>query len=177
MKNSTMLFTTLGVAIIALGLSLFNVLVKEKLAFIESNTLLEQYSGAIEVRTKLQAERQKWQENIKALEAEVTKLNTAFISEGSKWNAKTVKTKKAELEQKQKEYYRYSTAIQDKALKMENEMMAPVFVELNELIKEYATKNGYQIVWGTVNGGNILYGSDAANITQPFLDYLTAKEQ
>jgi hypothetical protein len=41
-------------------------------------------------------------------------------------------------------------------------------------MKSFGKERGYDIIFGTVSGGNILYGEDAVNITNEFLKYINS---
>ncbi len=142
-----------------------------KIGYIDSAILMQQYRGAIQASELFNKEKEEWENNIITLETELNELNREFIEKGANWKENTIQEKKKRLEDKQKEYYKYRTAIEEKAAKRENELLQPVFDQLNADIADFAKKHNYDIIWGTLTGGNILYGTKAKDLTERFLDY------
>jgi outer membrane protein len=147
-----------------------------KIGYIDSSILLQKYDGAVEARQKLEKETSEWRENIQTLEKELNDMNQDMIKKGATWSRSALKKKKEALEKKQQDYVRYSRAVSEKAAKREQELMQEIFDELNALIKDFGKEQGYDIIWGTVAGGNILYGREGRNLTEQFLDYIKDKE-
>jgi outer membrane protein len=163
------------VSFYAAALSSYNFINRTQVGYIDSNVLMGQFPSALEAKEKLSKAQEEWGSNIKTLEEELNKLNKEFIEQNAKWNKKTIIEKKKVLEKKQGDYARYTRAIREKATKKEQELMAPVFDELNIYIKEFGEEKGYDIVFGTMSGGNILYAENATDLTVKFLDFVKKK--
>lgn len=174
-QNQMLSYASLGLSLAALVVSLFIFLTSSKVAYVNSQTLIQKYKGAIAAREKLTKETDEWKKNIKSLEDELTKMNQEIMAENNKWSASVRKQKLAEFDKKQQDYNRYTRATQEKASKREQELIQPVFDELNVYVKDYGKDHGYRIIFGTVAGGNILYGEETADITDRFLEYVNKK--
>ncbi len=164
-------------ALYAVIMTTINFLTTPKVGYIDSSVLMQKYTGAIEAREEFDKETKEWEGNIKTLETELTQLNQEFMNEGSKWSKRKVAEKKKELEKKQGDYARYARAIQEKAAKREQELIKPIFDELNVYISDFGKEYNYDIIWGTVTGGNILYGKEGRNLTDEFLEYVKEIEE
>ncbi|MCK6602774.1 MAG: OmpH family outer membrane protein [Bacteroidetes bacterium] len=147
----------------------------QKVAYIDSSQLIEQSKPAIAAREKFTKESDEWKKNVKTLEDALTKMNQEIMTDNNKWSAPVRKQKLAEFDNKQKEYNRYTRAIQEKAAKREKELMQPVFDALNVYVKDFGKEHGYKIIFGTVSGGNILYGAEGADITAEFIEFVNSK--
>ena len=90
---------------------------------------------------------------------------------------KALVQKQEVFKKKQIDYARYSKAINEKAMKLEQEIFQPVYDKLNLAIKEFGNEKGYSIILGTMDGGNILYAENSSNITNNFLEYASEKEK
>ncbi len=143
-----------------------------KVGYIESSVMMEKYQGAIKARTEMNTKSEEWRKNISTLETELNQLNQEMVQNAAKWSRATLQQKQEKMQQKQSEYGRYSRAINEKAQQLQNELFQPVYAELNTKIAEYGKAKGYDIIFGTVSGGNILYGDKAADITEKFLEYV-----
>ena len=156
-------------------ISTLNFIATGKVGYVNSNLMLENYPGAIAAREKLNAQMTEWQENIKTLEAELSQLSQELVDKGKKLDKKTLAEKNDALKKKQEDYLRYTRAIQEKAATLEQELMQPVFDEINVFITDYGEEEGYAIIFGTLSGGNILFAQDAADLTDEFLAYVKNK--
>jgi outer membrane protein len=148
---------------------------RESIGYIDSSQMLEKYKGAIAARQKFEEQSGSWNQNLHTLQVELTSLNQIVVNEGSKWNRKEVAEKNSEIKKKQQEYARYNSAVNDKSAKLENELMKPVLDELNAAIADFGKKKGYQIILGTLSGGNILYADKIMDLTDEFLEYANAR--
>jgi len=173
-KNKSIIFITL-IAVIALAFSLISFFNHPKICYIDSSVMVSQYPGAVKAQETFQKETTEWQDHFPTLEKEIETLGQLMVEKGSSWSKQKLKEEETKLQNKQKDYYRYRSAIEDKAAIREAELMQPVFDELNALIAEYASENRIHLVLGTVAGGNILYGNKSYDHTQKFLRYAKKK--
>lgn len=166
---------TTVVVIYAAVIATLNFLNTPRIGYVNSAILLEKYPGAIAARDSLNAQLEKWNRNVKTLEEELNALNREMIARADKWDTKTLKEKKKALEKKQQDYLRYSRAVQEKAVKLEQELMQPVYDEINAYMKDFGKTYGYDMIFGTLAGGNILYAREAVDLTDDFLTYIQQK--
>ena len=117
-----------------------------------------------------------WESNINILEMELNQLNQEFIEEGHNWGKEKKNVKKIDLENKQSEYIRYRKAIEEKKTTREKEIMQPIFDHLNSKIKEFGRMYNYDLIWGTVTGGNILYSNKSSDLTQDFIEFVNSEK-
>ncbi len=162
-------------AVIAIAFSAYTYLNSPKIRYIDSSVMLEKYNGAIKAREDFETKSNAWTENIQVLETELNKMNEEIVADGSKWGKKKLADKKKDLDKKGREYAKYRRAIEDKASKLENDLMQPVYDELNSLLEEFGEKKGYDIIFGTVSGGNILHANRKVDITTDFIKYANSR--
>lgn len=163
-------------AIAALSLSVIQFFSSQKIAFVESNVLLAEYSESKEAQEEINQRIQEWQANINTLNGELEMLNTELVKQAEDWNTSQREVHLTKMQQKQQELARYSSAVNQKATELETELMEPVYTSINNRIKAFGKERGYKIVFGTVQGGNILYGEEAVNVTWDFINYLEGEE-
>jgi outer membrane protein len=94
-----------------------------------------------------------------------------MVGNASKWSHAQLAQKEEVMKKKQSEYARYRNAINEKAQQTENEIFQPVYADINAKIADFSKAKGYDIVFGTVSGGNILYGDKAVDLTDKFLEF------
>ncbi|MDD3050525.1 MAG: OmpH family outer membrane protein [Candidatus Cloacimonetes bacterium] len=144
---------------------------QSKVVFIDTTVLMSKYRKIVTIKQKLNEESSQWQANIQTLESELTQLNSEMVEQGASWSKEKLAEAQKQNEKKQEEYYRYRRAIEDKAAKREQELLQPVIDELNLIIEDYGKLKGYDLILGTLAGGNVLYGNIKADITTDFLEY------
>ena len=146
-----------------------------RVGYVNTNVLLEKYRGFQNAREQLRKETDEAKKNVKTLETEINELGQEIISRGNDWDEQTRKSKQDAISRKQDEYARYGRAAAERAAKLEKELTQPVFHELNTQIARYGKENGYDVILGTVAGGNILYAQDSVDLTERFLTYISQK--
>jgi len=116
-----------------------------------------------------------WKKNIQTLEDELTKLNKDMMENGIRWSKQELQEKEAIMKQKQVDYNRYRRAIEEKANQTEMELMKPVYSDINAKIENFGKDKDYDIILGTVAGGNILYANKSKDLTDEFIEYARKK--
>ncbi|RNC79738.1 MAG: OmpH family outer membrane protein [Balneola sp.] len=174
--NSSLLYGVLVIALIALGLSVYQFITPKQIAFVESNVLLAEYSESKEAREELNTRIEEWQANVTTLNNELEALNTELVEQAEGWSQSQRDTHLQTMQQKQQELGRYSQAVNQRAAELEAELMDPVYATINNRVEAFAKEYGYSLVFGTVQGGNILYGAETVNATWDFINYLEGDE-
>jgi outer membrane protein len=142
-----------------------------KIGYIESSVLMKKYPAAVKARQEFDQKTEEWKKNIQTLETELNQLNQDMVAHASKWSRAELAQREETMKKKQQDYARYRNAINDKAQQTENDIFQPVYTDINAKISEFGKAKGYDIIFGTVAGGNILYGDKAVDLTDRFLEY------
>lgn len=169
--------SSLVLAVTAVLLSLYQFNNSPKIAYVESNVLIAEYSESKEAREELDTKIKEWQANINTLNGELEALNTELVEKAEGWGTQKREEHVAKMQQKQQELGRYNAAVNKKASELETELMEPVYATINNRMKAFGKERGFKIVFGTVQGGNILYGDEAVNITWDFINYLEGESE
>jgi outer membrane protein len=147
-----------------------------KLGYVDSGILLNSYERIVSAREEINKQSIDWQTNIKTLEGELNVLNIEFLNNSDGWNKKTREVKQEDFAKKQNELAKYSQAIKLKTAELEQKLMLPVFNHLNNRLKNFGEEKGYDIIFGTVSGGSILYSRQVNDLTDEFLRFISEKE-
>lgn len=177
-QNRLIMWLVLLVAVLtvyAASLATISVLNSPQLGYVNSSALLEKYPAAIAAREKIKKQTEEWHQNIKTLELELGQLNQDLIENNQEWDKATRKSKQENFAERQKEFLRYNHVAKEKAAKLEQELMQPVLDELNRRMNAFGDEHGYDIIFGTVNGGSILYAQRAVDLTDQILAYASQK--
>lgn len=162
----------LPIALIALGFSVFSFFYLKSSSdqvYVDVNKLLEGYN-----RTKIV--RSEFEEKAKTLNANVDSLMVDWQSELKTYEKERSKMSKKELElqqqilsNKQQQINNYRQAIQKQVQDEDKKATQTVINDINDYVKTYGKKNGYAIIFGASGSGNVMYASEAADLTDDVL--------
>ncbi len=169
---------SLVVALAALGLVIMDrqapAAQAPRLGFVRTGYLMEHAEIAAEAREKVKQEQQTVQDNLKKLQDELTTQHEQFLKEQEGLSVEKRKARIQELAKLEENLNRYRANSVNELGKKEQEIMGPTYQVLNTRIAAYAEREGYTLIWGTLSDGNILYGADAVDITEPLVTALNA---
>jgi outer membrane protein len=172
MRNKIFLGVSAVLILYAATIATITFLKTPKIGYIESSVMMEKYQGAQKAREEINTKSEEWKKNIQTMETELTQLNQEIVQNVSKWSHTILQQKQENMQRKQAEYSRYGREANEKAQQLQNELFTPVYTELNAKLTEFGKAKGYDIIFGTLSGGSILYGDKAVNITEKFLEYV-----
>lgn len=144
---------------------------KAKVAFVRSQLVLEKYKGMEQASAIYQKKLDAWKSNFDSLEF---KYNSSLQDYNSKISSGTLNKSEAakienNLKQQEEVVNSYGKSLEDKSTKENEKLTQGVLNQVNEYIKRYAEKSDFDIVLGVTLSGNILYGSDAIDITEEII--------
>lgn len=162
--------------IVALVLSVFAVVQgyvkKPKIAYIKSQDLFVGYEGMKEAKARYEEKVNGLQANFDTLSSDYQKSLKRFDQEYSRLGSKERAEKTQLLRSQVQNLEQYKQTVEEKIQKEDEALSQGVYNQINDYIKQYGEANGYLIILGTTNNGNILYGQDAIDITKDVLEGL-----
>lgn len=168
MRNKLVIFAlALGVAF-SICLSIVNFYSNQKVVFVNSLVVVEQYVGMKEVQRLIDA-------RSKSLTARLDSLYKASFSIRLGEDDKKVNSNQQnEVIAASKIQYYYKLKEQEEVAAKEenNRMIQGVLNQVNSYIESYSKSHGVDIVVGVTLSGNLLYGSDRVDITSDIIDGL-----
>lgn len=173
MKNTA--FTMLAFALAAAALA-WNLTHKApKIAYAETSVILAEFSEAIQARKEFDAAQKTWNENLKglndSLSAAMEKAKAAFDQAKP---AQKDSMQKA-LNQRNAELQNYANTVKQQAAEKDKELMDPVIKKVNGFLDLWGKQHGYDMIFGTMTGGNVLQANPALNVTAAVLKDLNAQ--
>lgn len=144
----------------------------DDLVYVDVNRLLEGYE-----RTKV--EREAFNKKTNSLKAEADSLIMgwqselkAFEKERSAMTKKEQELKQQLLVNKQQQLNNYQQAIQKKIREDDQKMTQTVINDINDYVKQFGNENGYRLIFGAQGSGNIMFASEASDLTEKILEGL-----
>lgn len=138
-----------------------------RVGYIDTATLIERYEGAISARQRLDSERSSIERNVAVLRSELDSLRASAGENPERPGRERIVEKEQELN-------RYTEAAAMRLGEREREMFEPVLANLDAKVANFARDRGIDLVIGTTSSGNVLFGDEAADLTEDFLEYMGA---
>lgn len=162
---SMIIISAIIIVIISIGGSLFAIkmmLKPAKIAYVETSRLMVGFSESNNVQKQLKAENDKWQAQLKTLQDSLQAMINTMSKEYD--SAKPARQKELQdmLSARNQQINNFKLANEKKMAQLEQEKLKGVIDKVNVYIAEYGRSHGYSILFGTLTGGNILYGDQKA---------------
>ncbi len=144
----------------------------EKIAYIDTDRIMMTSPETQEAQTILMGERQKWEQEIADMDAEIEQLYADYeskkmiLTESGKQEAETKIMALSEARQAkvQELFGENGTFVQ-----RQNELLAPILNKLKTIIEKVAIENNYSVILDA-SAGSILYAKPSLDITDSILD-------
>ena len=141
----------------------------KKIALVNAQTIIENYQGFKEAQDLYEIETAKMSEVFdKQKSAYESKSNELKIL-SEKLSEHELKVKEGELEILKAKTLQLGKSIEDRALKQEEKLLQGIYNKVNDFIKRYAEKNDIDLITGITTSGNVLYASEAVDITEEII--------
>ena len=144
-----------------------------KIAYVRSGDVLEKYKAVNDAKERYQKKIEKWQSNLDSLELSHKNLITRATSVSA--NSKEYIQIQNQLIAQERIMESYADDIENKANEENERLMKPILDKVNDYVSRYAKDNNFQIVFGVTVSGNILYGSEAIDITGSVIEGLNSE--
>jgi outer membrane protein len=164
--------TVISLIILGIGLTTYHFLFVKKIAYVESSKVIDSFSEAIKARKKLEADIEQWDKELKKIEDSLNASSTAFKEGFEKAAHAKKKELAANLEKWNGDYARYGRSIEQKKLTREQELMQPVIEKINKFMEVWGNEHGYQFIFGTMAGGNIVMADRKFDVTNKVIQDL-----
>ena len=145
-----------------------------KMAYIDTDRIMMTSSETQEAQTILMNEKQKWEQEITDIEAEINALIADYeskkmiLTESGKQEAEE---KIMELDQQRKTKIEEIFGENGKFFQKQNELLEPILNKLKTVIEKVAVENNYTVVFDAAAGG-LLYAKPSLDITDMIMDEL-----
>lgn len=143
-----------------------------RIAFVRSDELVYGYTGMKEAHENFQKKVQQWQANQKILEDDYQIAVTKYKKAENALSVNEKRSEEARITGMQQNIEQYSNNIANLMKEEDTKMTQSVLNQINSFIQDFAIKNGYDMVMGTTNSGNLLYGGKKFDITDQVLKEL-----
>lgn len=167
MKNTVLSALALALAAGSLAWNLTHK--APKIGYAETSVLLAEFSEAIQARKQFEQAQKEWDANLKTLNdslvADMDRLKAGF----DKASAKEKDSMRTAFQKRNEDLQRYSAAVKKMAEEKDKELMDPVVKKVNSFLDLWGKQHGYDMIFGTMQGGNVLQANGTFNVTAAVL--------
>lgn len=172
MKQWMIGITALAVSVLALSVSWMSR--GPKIGYAETSVLISEFSASAKARAEFEAAQKEWDKNLNLLNDSLMAAMENMKANYDKAPAAERQRLRGHLEKRNDDLQRYTNAVKRMSEEKERELMEPVIRKVNAFLDLWGRKNGYDMVLGTLTGGNILQADPDLNVTARVLKDLNA---
>jgi outer membrane protein len=143
-----------------------------KIAYVRSADLIYKYEGMKEAQKMFELKSKQWQSNIDTLKMDYQRAIAKYNMEAMAMPEKKRQESTQLLKQQETNLANYANGLNSKAKQEDEKMTQGILNQVNSFVETYSQKMGYDLVLGTSNSGNILYGIKTMDITDAVLKEL-----
>jgi len=157
---------------------LFNFLFRnDKIAYVDSGRILNEYKGSAEAKKSYQNKAKVWQANIDTLTSEVKSSIEKYEKSMATMSKKEQDLARQLIQVKQKQLADYQRGIQGNAKQEDQKLSQSIVVQINAFLTEYGKKNDYKLILIANQSGTIAYARDGLDITSEVIEELNKEYQ
>jgi len=144
----------------------------EKVVYVDSSKLLNNYKGMQAARAVYQQKANAWKANIDTLASEVQQQISTYEKESPKMTVKERQLSQELIRNKQKQFSDYQQAMNTQAQQEDAKMTSDVVTQINAYLKKYGESKGYKVILAATEYGNLAYADEGLDITNEVLEGL-----
>lgn len=143
----------------------------QKNGFVNTEKLIKEYKGTVAVEAEMKAKSEKEQKNLELLiagfQAKVAEYQKSASKMSPQNRAKQEQGLGAEQQMLQQKQQQMQYQVQNEG----QEAIKKIAEKVSEFIQDYGKKNGYQMIFGTVDlNGAVMYGDEKTDLTEIVLN-------
>lgn len=155
-----------------IALSVFIFTKDQKVVYVDSAKLLNEYQGMKDARAAYQQKVAGWKANIDTLASDVQKQILKYEKEAASMSAKERQLSQELIRNKQKQFNDYQQATSAQAQQEDAKMTGQIVTQINAYLKKHGESKGYKIIMAATEYGNVAYADKDLDITDAVLDGL-----
>lgn len=138
---------------------------QQKIVYVNSGKLLNEYQGMIDARAAYQQKAGVWKANVDTLAQEVQQAIFKYEKESPKMTGKERQLSQELIRTKQGQLAQYQQALNAQAQQEDQKMTSEVVTQVNAYLKKYGEAHGYKIILAATEYGNLAYAEEKLDIT------------
>lgn len=143
-----------------------------KVAVIDVRVVFDQLPQAQEIAKTIEDEFKGQVDSLRQMEKEMTELQERLQRDEAIMSESELQESAGKLQQRYQEYQERRELVTEQLNRRRNEHRNKVLSEIQQVVNEIATKQGYDLV---LEAGNVAFAKDSLNITEIVLEQMTKK--
>lgn len=165
MRSTSILATVLLLAAAAAPLSAQEQGTNPRIAYVNSQAVIQQAPGADSAQKAFQQEVQQYRQEAKELTAELDSLRQQFQQQQGMLSEQARQKRQQELLQRQKQVQGRVSKIEQKLQQRQQQLMQPILNRVQKVIEQIRAERGYDMIFD-VSGSGVVAANPELNITQ-----------
>lgn len=141
-----------------------------KIGYAETSEILSKFNEAVDARRLYLESQKEWDRNLKILNDSLTAAMDVMKQRYDKATQTEKEHLRDNLRKRNEDLQRYTNAVKQLAQDRERALMDPVIKKVNSFLSDWGNEHGYDLIFGTMSGGNILHASKVMNVTVDVLN-------
>jgi len=175
-ENQKINYIGLGYQVVLVAAVLFllgNLFFKnEKIAYVDSGKILNDYKGSAEAKKAYQSKAKVWQSNIDTLTSEVKTAIQKYEKSIATMSKKEQELSKQLIQSKQRQLADYQHGIQENAKQEDGKLTQSIVSQINAYLTKYGKEHNYKLILIANQSGTIAYAREGLDITPDVIDGL-----
>ncbi|MEK7255782.1 MAG: OmpH family outer membrane protein [Bacteroidota bacterium] len=147
----------------------------QKIGVVQMETLVYEFQGMKDATSEYASKLQTWSAEIDSLAAVLDSLSEDVRRDSAKGEKIKLREKRFRLGALQKAYLERREATNQQAAGDDQTMTVAILNQLKSYIREFAEKQGYDVILANHQTESAIYVSDTKDITKAVLDYSNAR--
>ena len=161
------------IIIISIFYLLFNFFFKsDKVAYVDSAKILNEYKGSAEAKKSYQEKAKVWQANIDTLTNEVKSSIQKYEKSIATMSPKEQDLAKQLIQVKQRQLADYQHGIQENAKQEDSKLTEKIVAQINAFLTKYGKDHNYKLILIANQSGTIAYAREGLDITPQVIEEL-----
>ena len=145
-----------------------------KIAYVESNKMLDGYQGMKDARKAFEGKARGWEKQNQTMLAGFKAAVEAYQKQAPGLTAEQRAAAEQKLQAQQQQVGQQQQQLQAQAQQEEAKLTQTVLESVNKKVETYGKTHGYRLILIAAPSGTIAYGQKDLDITEPVLAYLNA---
>jgi len=163
------IWLSLIISIVALSLAMFGYVSRTKTVYVRNGDVLQKYIGLKEANTIYEKKITGNQGKLDTIIAAYQEKLNAFEKSKNNFQRKEQEEKQYKLRDEAQRIKNFEAATTEELAKEHEQLLTGVLNQVNAFAEIYANENGYDLVIGTTNSGNLMYGKPELDVTEDFI--------
>lgn len=169
MNMKKVIWLSLIISIVALILVMFDYVSRTKTVYVRNGDVLEKYIGLKEANTIYERKIEDNQGRLDTIIAAYQEKVHAFEGAKENFRRKEKEEKEYKLRDEAQRIKNFEVATTEELAKEHEQLLTGVLNQVNAFAEIYAKEKGYDLVIGTTNSGNLMYGKSELDVTEDFI--------